>query len=243
MNPFLIIDNCCCASENSSFNATTDPASIAYVKGSPDQFKYRFSIPCSSLSQKTIKQKFITSGNLSMVVTEDANPTSGSVVRQTNRGRSDSSTQITTSFSEECRCLFPPSNQGFDALLELSGSYSGKYTYYYDDGYIGEDPYTGTISVSVNPLLFLCNGDELEVYTNWLQSANLTENPNEPPPNQPVTIPGLNSSGTVTLNILGQSTTVTLLNNWTPGWSYIPGFQGNYNMQAVINMEIQDCYE
>jgi hypothetical protein len=230
MNPFLITNNCCCASECSGFFTYTDPAEIQSIKSDPD-YRYRMSIPCSALKQNTLQQKLVASGNVQAVVTEDANTSPG--YRQTNRGRGGGNT-LTTSFSSECNCVFPP---GAVVGMDVYGPFIGAYTYITPSG-TSVAPYEINVGAQANNIKFLCGGGYVDVYSNWISATNLSENPAFQ-----VSPPGLNSTGTMTLSFFGQSTTITLLNTWTPSWSSIPGFQGNWRLDATLELNLSNCYE
>lgn len=229
MNPFLITNNCCCAQECSSFWTITDQTQIQNIKNDPD-YRYRMSIPCSSLTQKTINQKFVVEGNIQGVVTENASTGPGQY--QNNKGRGGGQTMTQTGgFYAECGCVIPG---GQFSTLSVEGPFVGKYTY----SSLPDQPYSVAITATVPGIVFLCGGNYVDVYSEWIAATNLQENPSGA-----VNPPGLNSTGTVTLNLFGHSATITLLNNWTPDWSGDEGFQGNWRLDASFTVNLADCYE
>jgi len=188
-------------------------------------------IPCSALKQNTLQQKPVASGSINAVVTENASPSPG--YWQTNRGRGGGST-VNKSFVSECTCSFPP---GAVVSMDVLGLFTGDYTYITPSG-TSVNPYQLNVGAQVYSIKFLCGGGYVDVYSEWINATNLSENPA-----LQVSPPGLNSTGTVTLSLFGQSTTITLLNTWTPAWSSIPGFQGNWRLDATLSLNLSDCYE
>jgi hypothetical protein len=188
------------------------------------------SIPCSSLKQNTIKQKFVASANVNAVVSENIDYPG---YTRTNRGRGGGS-ELQSSFQTVCDCFFP---LNVTHTLAVSGPFSGEYVDIFPGG-ANTFPYTIDVTVGFIYIWFLCNKNYIDIYSNWIEASNLSENPAEQ-----VSPPGLNSTGTVTLSFFGQSTTITLLNTWTPGWSVDPGYQGNWRLDATLELNLSDCYE
>jgi len=227
--PFVVQNSsCCCQKVLNNWNIISDPQDISEIKSDPN-YVYRSSLSCNALKQTAIKQKNKITGRIRATVRESAPDGDDGI--KTNSGSGSGNDIGSSSLDVTCTC----SSSGPFFTLQVTGKLNGAYRF--SSG--GVIPYSNVpFSLVVPSIVFLCAGagTSMEIWSQYAYGENVTEDPDESSP-----VGGLNSQGSIQLNIFGQSISINLpYNTWNPAWQG-EGYSASYRPSATINLSRADC--
>ena len=188
---------------------------------SPGAGIFRMRVQCPDITQTSPTAKIVVSGaRCRATVRENGDD-------RTNFG-SGSGNSVSGSFTNTCSCIVNVGSIGLSCVLR--GRYKPPFG--------GVGPYAVAVNITLGGIYFVCeNKSTIAVYSNYVFATNVSENPAQY--NQ---VGGLNSSGSLTLSLFGQSTTISLpYNTWDPDWQGDEGYSALWNITGKITLGWASC--